>query len=422
MHIGRRIRMLRKGMDLSQSYLGREIISESHLSNIEKGRYIPREDILHLLSKKLHVPTEYLLNYKSINDQLETELEYFNKLIETNLKAAEKHYEEIKKSHVYIPSIQQELYFYLLSIYMFYKLDFGKAEELYYRLDNFITEEDLENTPNKIKRIYINVLALNYFYRKEYLISNQYFHRLLDMLSLSKKIKRANIQHNIALNYWRLKDLVNAEVFCKYSLDIYYKEHAWDSIGEVYNFLGIIYSEKYENKKAIEQLKKIFQIPIDDLEITGKTYHNLGTIYLKYNDYMKAIYYLNKAVEIKKKSPNKKSYVNSIIVLIKVYLKIENLLEVERLFSQVNRQKLNDIDHYRILSLKAKLFFLRGLTHEYEELMIESISFFKQEKMFDYIINLSQELAEYYESINKYKRASIYYKNSIHIYKKIYSG
>ncbi|MFI8687846.1 helix-turn-helix domain-containing protein [Rossellomorea sp. NPDC077527] len=382
--------MLRKRMNLSQSSLSYRIISESHLSNIEKGRYTPHEDILKLLSPRLNVPESYLVNYKIEDMKLEDILGQFYELIETNVTKAKDYYEDIKKNYAYIPSIKQEFQFLLLIIYMFYKTDVGEADRLFEKLKCYFLNVDINRMDPVVKGLFVNVQALHHFYKKDYLSSNQCYYLLLDISSALPPIKRANILHNIALNYWKIKDFNNAEIFCRSSLEIYYKEHDWGSIGDLYNFIAVLYCSRAENEKAITQLEKIFQLPYTDMKTVGKTYHNLGTIYLKSKDYCKALEYLNKAVEIKEKSSDITSYVNSLLVLIKVYINLENLSEVELLFSKIKEKVSNKRDHYRIMSLEAKVHFQRGITHEYEELMIESINFFIEEKMFDYIISLSQ--------------------------------
>ncbi len=420
MHIGKRIKALRKRKKLYQSTLAQNIISESHLSNIEKGRYIPHQDILSHLAEKLDVPTEYLTNYSKIDPELRLELRRTLELIESNINLADLYLQNVLVNYKYIASMEQEIELYVLTIYLkFKKREVEEANRLCIELLSYVNSDDIDELTPSLQSLYLDVQAIYSFYQKNYIDSNYWYFKLLETSSLTSETKKANILHNIALNYWRMKDLGNAKAFCESALEVYYKQHLWKDIGDLYNFLAMIYAESHNFLKAIEQLERIFNLPDTDQDIIGKTHHNIGTAYLKAENNEKAFYHLTQALEIKRKGANKESLLQTIYVLTNLNLSQGKVNESSELINQVKSINIGLLNKYKMLSLEANLHFHKGDYIRYTELAKESLAFFEKEKMYEFVIILSKQLAEYYEENKKYKMSSIFYKKTVTAYEQI---
>ncbi|MGH2853061.1 MAG: helix-turn-helix domain-containing protein [Solirubrobacteraceae bacterium] len=64
-HVGRRVRLCRKKLKLSQEHLAREVgVTAQAISRIEVGHRVPSLDLLVRLHKALGVSTDYLLTGK----------------------------------------------------------------------------------------------------------------------------------------------------------------------------------------------------------------------------------------------------------------------------------------------------------------------------------------------------------------------
>jgi len=106
---------LRKKKVLKQSELSSGGISNTHLSNIEKGRYTPQEDILDFLSHRLGVQPFYLINFNHYDKKLEEELEIVHKLVIIDpLKAQNKLLEIESNPHFPYQNIELELMYLIL--------------------------------------------------------------------------------------------------------------------------------------------------------------------------------------------------------------------------------------------------------------------------------------------------------------------
>ncbi|WP_102275102.1 helix-turn-helix transcriptional regulator [Cytobacillus massiliigabonensis] len=410
MHIGKRIKYLRLKNDLTLEYLGKGVVSNTHLSNLEAGRYTPSDDILKLLSKKLDVEEDYFLLRNKYDDYLGKLITKFELSLLYNSNVNDI-ISEIEGREFILHIVQELQYFILKTCYL---LKSGKIEEIQ-RYEKLIgiyldgLEED--QLPDKIVKVYFYYLGLKAFNLCDLNTSYYYFKKLVSIHSDTVYI--APYKYNLALISKKKFNYFEAINFAKESLEVYIDEQSWEEMGNTYNFIGVIYWEQKNLVEALIYLKKAEKICEinNNKNLEARVFHNLGLVYKSQGEFKDADIYFNKSIEIKKSI--KLNPLISYRALIDLHLKDNNInlatveLDNAKLFIK------DDTDYYLIQALHSELLEHKEKLNESIVVLLECITFFEKQKDSYHLKRLYRRLGDKYFLYKKYKHAASYYKKHI---------
>jgi HTH-type transcriptional regulator, quorum sensing regulator NprR len=408
--IGNRIKYLRQKKNLSLEVLAKGIVSLSHLSNIEAGRYIPSEEILNPLAKSLKVPQPYLTGFTQKDSKLETLLNNLSYKIHTNLEKANEILDEISTSYEFINSPLQEYYYLALkSLYAFKTNSALNATQIIDK--EFLAYVDIESpefqslSPQELKEVVYYTYGLYYFYKKDFYKSNEMYE---ECKRCNKNSRIGDIHFNIALNFWKLGYLSSAIHNLNLALSEYLKDFDWVSIGDTYNFLGILYQETGQTKIAIETFGKIFNLPEQDHSKQAAVLHNIGNLFFKSGEYIKSEEYLNRAIQIKREFLLD-SLFSSVKLLAEIHIKKKNIDEAITIIEEARKYLTSEKEKAIIKILDGRVSFLSGYPILYETLTKEAINILYKNGDYKELIEPCKLLASYYSDNFKYKLSSKYY-------------
>ncbi|GIN40095.1 MULTISPECIES: helix-turn-helix transcriptional regulator [Heyndrickxia] len=411
MHIGKRIKYIRKKNNLKLDYLGKGIVSSTHLSNYEAGRYTPSVDILILLSKKLEIDEEYLLSFDQYDKNVQDLINLLEYSILYNTKEAQEIILKIEMRK-YIFHIHQELQFFLLKAC--YLLKGGEHEKLKYEetlINIYICEMEIEKLPEDIRRLYYYYLALKAYFNNDLEISHQYYLGLIYMDT--NDINIAAYKYNLGLISKKKFDYLQAINWAKEALNIYLDNQKWGEVGEIYNFIGVIYWEQKRFSEAIitlEKAEKIYEL-INNDKLIAKIFHNKGLVYKAQNEIKKAVLYFKRSIEIKKNLHS--SSLISYRALIDLYLKCNKSNLAKKELENAKLTINSELDYHLWKVLNADVLAQNNDITTSITLLKECIHFFEERNNQYYLKNLYKTLGDRYYLCKKYKLAAQFYKKEI---------
>ncbi|WP_096187785.1 tetratricopeptide repeat protein [Evansella halocellulosilytica] len=420
MHIGNRLKKIRKLNRVSQQNLCKGIVSTSHYSNIEGGRYVPSTDILESIAKRLQVPTNYLLNIHEHSPTTDKLLTEYEELIENDLAKAEEFLQKNKKEFEYIPSIYQETEFLLLRcMHHIKQLNLNEAEKLYDEIQFYIQEEELDSYNKNLKFKYTYVTGLLKYDQKNYTDSYHYFNKASKYLS--DESKRMKVTFNLALISFYLFNLTKALEYVISARTAFLENHRWKETVECYILQGMILFEMRNFEEAKKVLKKGLNLAKEkSLYIqTTKIHHNLGNVYRDNEEYDKALYYYKESLE-KKKIYDKDNVLITYYTLAKLYLKQKDLPSLKKLLGEVRDYCESEFDFHLLKMLEAKMEYLLMNYEKYEDYMKKSIEYFYKQRHFIILENECKHISDYYYDQKKYKSAYYYLDMEMDVIQKIY--
>jgi HTH-type transcriptional regulator, quorum sensing regulator NprR len=408
--IGNRIKYLRQKKNLSLEVLAKGIVSLSHLSNIEAGRYIPSEEILSPLAKSLKVPQPYLTGFTQKDSKLETLLNNLSYKIHTDLEEANEILDEISTSYEFINSPLQEYYYLALKSLYEFKANFVSIANKIIEQE-FVAYVDIESpefhalSSQELKEVVYYTYGLYYFYKKDFYKSNEMYE---ECKRCNKNSRVGDIHFNIALNFWKLGYLSSAIHNLNLALSEYLKDFDWVSIGDTYNFLGILYQETGQTKMAIETFSKISKLPAQDPSKKAAVLHNIGNLFFMSGEYIKSEEYLNSAIQLKREFLLD-SLFSSVKLLAEIHIKKKNIDEATTIIDEARKYLASEKEKAIIKILDGRVSFLNGDYIQYETQTKEAINILYKSGYYKELIEPCKLLASYYSDNFKYKLSSKYY-------------
>jgi HTH-type transcriptional regulator, quorum sensing regulator NprR len=408
--IGNRIKYLREKKNLTLDSVSKGIISSSHLSNIENGRHLPPLDVLMALAKKLSVPEYYLVKHQNTSYNLEKLLKEAAYFIHRDLEKTKSILEIISDSDPYISSTYQEFFYCILRC--LYLLKNGEKNISFNQIENgIISKTSIDSdefevlSPTILKEVVYYTYGLYYFHKQNFSNSIIYF---LKCKATKGNSKISNINYNISLCYWKNGQLSAAIQHLQDALIDYYNNHEWENVGDVYNYLGILYTECGVFDKAIETFKKHFELPTQNDSKKAKVLHNLGNAYFKQGKYTESENYLTEAIKVKKTINSEKMFI-SLKLLTDLYIIQQDLKEARHLLLENQKYAKYFIEINLLKLQEGKLFLLEGDYNKFILFTTEAITNLKLKGYFHEIIEPCKALANYYQKKYKYKQATYYY-------------
>ncbi|MBE1555093.1 helix-turn-helix transcriptional regulator [Sporosarcina limicola] len=421
MHIGKRLKGLRRLRGMTQAKVSDGITSDSHYSNIEGGRYAPLEGTLKLLAERLSVPSTYLINQSVIDEDMTVLLDQYEDLLDAEeIENARFFFEEHKKSFEYIPSLQQELHFNLLRCTDFFKAGDYDTFGRYYS-DTIIPYVDLElltTLSASIREKYNYISGLYHYIKKNHKESIQFFSCILKMNDDASL--HARLTFNIALAHYYLHDYTGALVYAEQSKDHYLNLHNWKKTAECYNLLAVLYKLLNDFDNAELYIHKGLNILNDETEKTYLTLlHNSALIYREKEQYDQALEAINRCISLKK-DHNPDDLFISYHVKLKILLRTKDLDAVGDAFELAKNACTTKLDEIHLQVIEGKLCLLRNQSSDYEALIQQCADYYLKHEHWKCLKGITEEFAEYYAKIMQYKKAYNLNKLCLHAIKKIY--
>lgn len=411
MHIGTRIKLLRKAKDLTLKELSEGIMSIPYLSNIEAGKFEPNKEMLEKLAERLEVPTDYLVNFNVTTMQAREEILYLYEKSAYDLAKVKKLFDEISKDPYRYPSIYQELMYYIIYTIYLYKIgEYDEANTLHNNyLVHFVNKDNYEELPFNGQLAYSYYLGISNYYNKKLTSSLKYFEKLIDLLPAPNHL-RANVFYNMAVISSELRRFNESLNHAKKSLQLHFENHNWMKIGELYNFIGVVYWEMGDLEDAKKNLDKSLEIADlkDFIELKKRILHNKGLISQKKKNYIEAIEYFYASITYEKEV-NDSDVLKTYLAIADCYLVLDDFDKAEDVLKTATNFIKSQYDHHRIALQHAELLNKKGDKIEFIKRIETVIAYFEKVENRQELVGLYQKAGDYYFQHRKYKDAALYY-------------
>ncbi|WLR43088.1 helix-turn-helix transcriptional regulator [Bacillus carboniphilus] len=408
MEIGNRIRFYRIQKNMTQEELAKGIISTSYLSKIENNQTQPSGEVLSYLSKRLDIQ---LIEQEEIT-LMEDLFKWYEDIIHYRKNEVESQYELLKDRINFSNDTTALIFFTLFELRYFFFA--GKHEYL----DRSLEKINLYSDILEDKMIYFF-----YKFKGMYHYVNRQYIKALDHLKYAEE----HISNQMAFESWEKADLFYMIGLClnqmrKPALSIQYTNSALLIFRSVYNLrrcgeaqvlLGLNFQRVNEFKKAYEnyQLALVIAKQLDETDLLGIIYHNIGYYHFNQLEYEKALTNFNLALQYKKIEREESMLVTMYWIMQTFYFqdnKDQVALWLEKGEELLKRYPRKDFE-YRF---KVFRFLMEEILDEVFEKFLEKevIPYFKDQNYEDEVILFSKFLAVHFENQNKYKAACHYYR------------
>lgn len=421
LHIGKRLKEMRKRSEKSQDQVGHGIISTSHFSNIEGGRFVPSQDILYLLADRLAVPYTYFEDIHIDDPDLAVLLKEYQRIIEGGeLAQIESFYHENESKFEFIPSLNQELYFSLLRILDLINANrIEDANQLYNnKVVNYVDPSQVYMLSAEIREKYFYVTGLIHYIKKNYEESIHNFRKTITLTTDS--MLKARLTYNVALSLFYLYEYTSALKYSLKAKELYLNLHDWARTADCYNLTALLYKEVNDYESAESYINKGFDILQDE---SKKTYalllHNLALIKIDKKLDEEALEILNRCIALKEKHNFNNLFI-SYRSKMKIYLDRNDIESFKNMMEIASLACKSDSDNTHLHVFQAQLNKYQKNYIEYENLMDSSIKYFFEIEDWKSVKSISDEFANYYVERKQYKKAYQIQKMELHATKKIY--
>lgn len=402
MHIGNRLKELRLLRGLTQAKVSEGITSASHYSNIENGHFIPSQENLSLLAKRLSVPATYLTDSYIQDPKLEELLEQYDGLVEgRSLEEAQQFFDQHEKVFTYIPSLQQELFFFIIRCTHLIAI---KEREQFKKL--YITKVAPYTDTGMfgiMEERYNYISGMYYFTIQAFKKSVQFFNNALKLNDDS--LLHARLTFNIALAYYYLHDFNEALKYIHQSKHHYLSLHDWERTAQCYNLIGVILTVQHEYDSAEEYIQKGLHITSQLLpEHQTKLLHNLADIYKRRGQLNDALRIIEESITLKNQHDPADSAISYNLKLF-ILLELKEFETIQKMIDTVRSICQTEWDQINFKSFEGKLALHQKKYKIYEKLMQQCIDFYFKHNYWSSLKELSEELAQHFAQQKRYKKA-----------------
>ncbi|UTR08884.1 helix-turn-helix domain-containing protein [Evansella sp. LMS18] len=409
MHIGSRLKRLRKNKGIGQSKICEGLVSPSHYSNIESGRYEASPEVLKKISQKLEVPENYLLGIESHSEEIAALLEDYHHLLRTDqLTEATDFHEKKAEQLKYIPSIKQETEYLLLrSLHAIKNADVHEGRLYFDEVLYYVTKKNFRYLPNKIKFIYYYIGGLLNFYERNYKESIHMYRQALR--KAENESDEGKILYNTALTYMKVNEVRKALNNTLKAKDIYSRSGSHEKMIHAHLLLGIIYLDLSEFTNAKIEFNNGLKLTKEHNyeEETAKILHNLGIIYFKTGDYDTALGHFFKSLEKKDEINSVEKFITYYSILA-IYAEKADVDNIQKYLPQAQSEAETSHEYYRLKSIEADMELFNGNKNKYEQLKETSLNYFYENEHWLDIENEAKKLSKYFFDLRKYKKAYQY--------------
>lgn len=410
-NIGQIIYNIRNERRMTQEHLAEGICSISYLSKIENDQSNSSDEILELLLEKLGFNIDDL--YQNIH-AFKHKLEKLSNLIDNKaLNKASELYKEVNTTVNDIKDPTTLCNYYLIKLK--YLISTNSLDKAKTTLD-FINEFYKKKSDSQ-EFLFQNLIGVLCSKRKNYSEGLNHF-KSAELLGIENKLNLSVTYYNLALTYSHLHNS---------SLAIYYAQNALRILQHDLNFLKsidcqIIIGLNFVRIKNYNEAKSIYTKALEQAELFNNNntkaliLHNLGYLNYSIKDYDQAYYYYMKSLDYKK--INTEDYLLTLYYLCKTLLddskKKEFLFWINKSFNIINEYPNLKKSEFSYL---LKLMMLK--VENYEEYLVysenEAFPYFLSTENYTQVLNLGNDLADFYSSKRMYKKANLIYKEVIEI-------
>lgn len=265
-----------------------------------------------------------------------------------------------------------------------------------------------------------------YFFNGIFLYDNKRYEDAVDSyLKAEPYLKKGNdnretaeFKYKLATAYHRADHLLLSVYEAREALALFQKEYNFTRCADCENLLGanIKYIERYDiaEKHYQKALKLVGKV--GDLRRKSAYYKNLGALYSEQNLSESAINCLKKAYELMGPEEYTGQRIRNVYLLTKEHFRAEKTSEacewlekgIKLSFEQEDGEHL-----HRFKMLEAKYYNPLN----YEKAYREGIDFLQENKLWEYVMEYSEELAVYYREKGQLESAVEYYDLTIKVRK-----
>ncbi|MBP1044294.1 helix-turn-helix transcriptional regulator [Vagococcus sp. BWB3-3] len=371
--LGIKIRSLRTSMGISQSKLAQGLISNSYLSNIEKGRKIPSFEILHELASRLD--TTDTIFYEDKNLELKTE----------QLLVFEKCFDYIKRGNIddYHKTLDLVNYYKLVNLefcfiydalvtiadYRLFEQEGGHRED---EINILLEEIDTLEVSELLSELLLYLQIVRSVFNEDFPKAGMWYHEYGSLLLKKEAIDDYIVaEMNSLVNYLNCNKLDSAYEIAN-NLEYFIMENE-EKLGKAkYSLYALSYYRGfiYKNLNLHFQSLKAFA-KMDDSMIRRDEqghYHFIlslierGNIYESIDSTLAASYYEDAYIEFCKYSQNEESwywYGEPLSRLFLYYCKVKDFEKSEFLLKKSEKVNLSQYDD------QAYLLYGKSLYEEY---------------------------------------------------------
>lgn len=401
LNLGKRIKNIRESKSLRQEDVFTGIVSSSHYSNIESGRYNAATDTIKLIANRLNVPENYLLSIDINCNETQDLLEEYELLVETgNIQATSTFLIQNKARLKYIPSINQEAYYQLISF--LHLLNSHKYKEALDLFDKYPMNDIQVSFEEKQRRIYLYASGIYYFMIISHKNSIAFFKELLN-ISDDTSIYKPKVLYNIAMSLYNTYKFSEAIEYAKKSEILYLQLHEWVKVGDCYNLLVVLNRDIKNYKLAKSYLEKGFNIvKPDSFELLAKLYHNSSLISFDKGNYKEALENINRSIEIKSNNSIPGMFVSYKLKL-NILLNIDDLLMLNKTLKKASKFIKTKVHEAQFLYIEAKKYYILGGMDLYESNIVKAIKILQTQKNWKELITVAEHYSSFLERNKKYK-------------------
>ncbi|HEX7064222.1 MAG TPA: hypothetical protein VF199_04075 [Bacillales bacterium] len=302
-----------------------------------------------------------------------------------------------------------KLYELLLVRYHLLHKDYDLSAAAFAELDP--TERDGDN--HWLNYFYYFFRGIYHYDRKEYQAAIDNYLKAKPLVTQITMIEIAELYYKLASAYHRTYDITLSMEYTHKALKIFKDQAHYRRVASCENLLALNNHDFEQYKEAERHYHEalIFAAKADNELLKMRIFHNFGLLYTDQNDSKTAISYLTK---VKKQIENEDDYLKSQ----NLFLLAKNLFRNDQL--EVARDRLgqgkvlsiglDNEDYYNHCKLLEAKFVNPD---HFEKIYIEGITYFRNQELWEYVIEYSEELASYLQGANYYKAACEYYSLAV---------
>lgn len=320
--LGKKIRLLRKKLGLTQNEVACDILSRSILSKIETDKVTPSIYQLKYIATILNVSIDFLLSEDEFNK---------SEFITNKANLIYKYY-------------NQQLYVNIISMYESNKLNCSEDINSYYYIGVSYFKLEFSEESNKVLRKYLKkILSLDIDSQFQYADK---FIKSINMLASncfnSNKTKSSIRYTLIGKRFLEDKNLMDTDDYLK-----------------IVNNLGLFYISLFDYRNCISVTERFINMPKEHLNLKyiSGIYLNLNISCYNIGEYDNAIKYIKIAMFFYKYMNNDYEYEQCYINYINCYRYSNNLHQAFEIFETFKNKYFNNNIHDDFLVLEAILYF-----------------------------------------------------------------
>ncbi|MBE4909479.1 helix-turn-helix transcriptional regulator [Bacillus luteolus] len=415
MDIGNRLRFYRIQQNMTQEDLASGIISISYLSKIENNQTSASVEVLEMLCKRLGIKLIEENEYSLLKDLHDWYYQIINRNKEEVARRYEKYVDVIQStndSSAYIHFVLFELRYFLL------QRDLEKAEEQLNKINLF---KDIFD--DQMDYFYSKFVGLYHYMKNRFSTAKDFYKLAERILNKSIHIERweeADLYYSIGLTYSQLGKMSLSNNYTHLALAIYQSRYDLKRSAECHVLLGICYlrTEEYELSEENYLLANKVAESMNDSNLRGIIYHNLGYLYSLQGKHHQAIAEYQKSLK-HKLDGNIDGKLISIHGIITEYYSLGEYNSCESWLQEA--RKLQEENEYRDYNVHFEIYnyLINNPSEEFEKYMQDvALPLFEKRENLQYLIKYSEILGAYFETKFKYKSANRYYTKAIKALKK----